>query len=199
LTRQHYVQIFKRRREGKTDYRKRRGLIQGRKPFLAVRVSNKYVYGQIMRPAPEGDLTLCESSSRTLSNEYGWKGSAKNLPSAYLTGYLLGKLAEHKKIAEARVYSGLSRFVHGSRIAAFLGGARDGGLKLEFDEEILPDARRLKGDHISDYGKKLTQENPARYSEIFSKTISQGMKPEDYPDHFEQVKASIEGKSSSKK
>ena len=164
-----------------------------------MRVSNKYVYGQIMRPAADGDLTLCESSSRSLSKRYGWKGSTKNLPSAYLTGYILGKLAQNKQIAEARVYSGVSRFVHGSRIAAFLGGAKDAGLQLEFDEKILPDEQRIKGNHISDYGKKLSQESPPRYDEIFSKTISRGLKPEDYPAHFEQVKESIESKSSSKK
>jgi large subunit ribosomal protein L18 len=196
MAKQHYVQIFKRRRDGKTDYRKRRGLIQGRRAFLSVRVSNKYIYGQILRAAPQGDLTLCSSSSRVLAQKHGWKGSAKNLPSAYLTGYLLGKESQKAKVAEAGVYTGVSRFVHGSRIAAFLGGVKDAGLELEFDEKILPDERRIKGNHISDYGKKLTEENSSRYNEIFSKSISRGLKPEDYPSHFEQVKESIQGKTS---
>ncbi len=191
MARQEYLEIFRRRRAGKTDYRKRRGVIQGRKPFLTVRVSNKYIYGQVMRPAPNGDITLCAFSSRGLSKEHGWKGSAKNLPAAYLTGYELGKLAQKQKVSSAEVYSGVSRFVHGSRIAAFLGGAKDAGLELQFDEKILPDEERLKGAHIRDYGQKLNQENGAQYNEFFSKVLSRGMKPEDYPSHFESVKASM--------
>jgi large subunit ribosomal protein L18 len=193
---QHYVQIFKRRREGKTDYRKRRALIQGRKPFLAVRISNKYIYGQILQAGPKGDGTLCASSSRDLAKEYAWKGSAKNIPSAYLTGYLLGNEARKNNIKEATVYSGVSRFIHGSRIAAFLKGVRDSGLELELDEEILPDEQRIKGNHISEFGKKLVEEDASRYNSLFSKTISRGLKPEDYPAHFQSVKDAIAAKAS---
>jgi large subunit ribosomal protein L18 len=199
MTKQQYVQIFRRRRDGKTDYRKRRGIIQGRKPFLTVRVSNNYVYGQIVRAAPQGDITLCSTSSRNLAKRYGWKGSAKNIPSAYLTGYLLGKTAQSKKISETGVYSGVSRFVHGSRMAAFLGGVKDSGLGLEFDEKILPDEKRKNGSHISDYAKKLTQEDSPKYNAVFSKSLSKGFKPEDYPSLFDRVKDSIESKPAPKK
>ena len=192
MAKQHYVQIFRRRRDGKTDYRKRRGLVQGKKPFLTVRVSNKYIYGQIMRPAPAGDLTLCACSSRNLSRQYGWKGSAKNVPAAYLTGYQLGKLAQEQKISGAHLYSGVSRFVHGSRIAAFLGGAREAGLELHFDEKILPDEQRIKGDHIRAYATRLSEDNSSQYNVFFSQILSRGLKPQDYPSHFAEIKASIE-------
>lgn len=145
-----------------------------------------------MLPAAEGDNTLCAVSSRNLSGKNGWKGSAKNVPSAYLTGYQLGKLAQKKKISDVTVYSGVSRFVHGSRIAAFLGGAKDAGLNLQFDETILPDAKRIAGDHIKEYAMKLAQEDSRRYHDRFSKILSRGLKPEDYPNHFEEIKAAIE-------
>jgi large subunit ribosomal protein L18 len=193
---QNYIQIFKRRRVGKTDYRKRRALIQGRQPFLAVRVSNKYIYGQILRAAPTGDITLCALSSRVLTQKYGWKGSAKNLPSAYLTGFLLGRQSQQNEVSQTSLYTGASRFVHGSKIAAFLKGMKDSGMAIDFDEKILPDEQRLKGIHISNYGKKLAGEDSSRYYGLFSKTISRGLKPDDYPAHFEQVKELIERKGS---
>jgi large subunit ribosomal protein L18 len=192
LAKQNYIQIFRRRRVGKTDYRKRRGIIQGQKPFLSVRVSNRYISGQIMRPAPEGDITVCSESSRSLAKQHGWKGSMKNLPSSYLTGYLLGKSARQKGIEDAVFYSGVSRFVHGSRLAAFLKGASEAGLGLEYSDDILPDEQRIKGNHIADYAKKLSSESTEKYKEYFSKVIASGLKPEEYVNHFEQVRDTIE-------
>lgn len=191
MTKQQYVQIAKRRREGKTDYRKRRGIILGRKPFLTVHVSNRYIYGQVMKPSTNGDIALCSSSSRNLAKKYGWKGSAKNLPSAYLSGYMLGKQAHEKNVGEAVAYSGVSRFVHGSRISAFIAGAKDAGLQVEFDEEIIPEKERISGKHIADYAKELEAENAAEYRQFFSKLLAKGLKPTDYPAHFEEVQSII--------
>ncbi|MHB1909529.1 MAG: 50S ribosomal protein L18 [Nitrososphaerales archaeon] len=191
MAKQHYVHIFKRRRAGKTDYRKRRGLIMGRKPFLTVRISNKYIYGQVLSATAKGDLTLCASSSRDLAKDYGWKGSTKNLPSAYLAGYVLGKEARRNNIEEATVYTGTYRFIHGSRIAAFLGGAKDGGLKVAVDEQVIPDENRTKGSHISEYAKKLSTDAES-YKRRFSKLLASGLKPEDYSAHFDSVKSSID-------
>jgi len=191
MAKQQYVQIAKRRREGKTDYRKRRGIILGKKPFLTVHVSNRYIYGQVIKPAANGDIALCSSSSRNLAKKYGWKGSTKNLPSAYLSGLLLGRKAKENKINEAIAYAGVSRFVHGSRLSAFLAGAKDGGLQIEFDKEIIPEKDRLNGKHIADYAKELESEDPSEYKQMFSKVITKGLNPSDYPTHFEEVRSSV--------
>jgi large subunit ribosomal protein L18 len=189
--------LFRRRREGKTDYRKRKGIIVGRSPFLAVRISGKYIYAQILKAAPTGDLTLCASSSRELGSKFGWKGSAKSIPSAYLTGYYLGRLAGQNDVKTVVVYSGVGRFVHGSRIASVINGAKDAGLEIEVNEESLPEEARLKGSHIASYAGKLEKEDASKYNQTFSKLISSGLKPTEYPAHFDQVKAAIEKGSAS--
>lgn len=191
-----YVAVFKRRREGKTDYRKRRSIIQGKKPFLTIRTSNRYIYGQVMKASPGGDVTLCASSSRDLS-KFGWNGSTRNIPSAYLTGYVLGLAAKKKETGLPVVYSGVARYVHGSRLAAFLSGAREAGLEIELDSEVAPSKERLKGQHIGEYAKKLNNEESARYKQLFSKLLANGLKPEEYPEHFDLVLSKVEGNRSS--
>ena len=187
-----YVHIFRRRREGKTDYRKRKGIVVGRSPFLSVRITGRYIYTQILRPSAGGDLTLVAATSRDLAKKFGWKGSAKSIPGAYLTGFYLGQLAGQNNVKSAIVYSGVGRFIHGSRLASVISGAKDAGLEIEVDEESLPEESRIKGFHISEYAKKLEAEDKTKYNQAFSKLISSGLSPADYPSHFETVKNAIE-------
>ncbi|MDG6908121.1 MAG: 50S ribosomal protein L18 [Nitrososphaerota archaeon] len=190
MTKNHYIHIFRRRREGKTDYRKRRGVIVGKAPFLSIRVTGRYVYAQIIRPTVSGDITMCSASSRDLS-QFGWKGPSKNLPGAYLTGFYLGQLAQRKNVKSVIMYSGVGRYIHGSRIASLISGAKESGLDIAVDDESLPDAKRTKGAHISEFAKKLEAEDKEKYAKIFSKVISSGMNPADYPSNFEKVKLGI--------
>ncbi|MHB8565991.1 MAG: 50S ribosomal protein L18 [Nitrososphaerales archaeon] len=191
MAKNKYVQIFRRRREGKTDYRKRRGMIIGRQSFLSVRISGKYVYGQILRATASGDITLCAASSRDLSEKFGWKGSPKSIPGSFLTGLYLGRLAQEKGVQGVVVYSGVGRFVHGSRIASLISGAKEAGLKIEINEESLPDAGRIKGEHIAEYAKMLQTQNKEAFDRAFSGLMASGLNPAEYPAHFEQVKSSI--------
>ena len=186
-----YIHIFRRRREGKTDYRKRKGIILGKTPFVCVHVSGKYIYSQVLKPSATGDLTVAAASSRDLVKKFGWKGSTKSLPSAYLTGYYLGHLAGEKSLKEAVVYSGVGRFVHGSRIASLISGAKDAGLEISVNEESLPDEDRISGKHIAAYSNKLEKEDRKKRDQVFSKILSSGMNPSEYPSHFEAVKAKI--------
>lgn len=187
-----YIQLFRRRREGKTDYRKRKGVIIGKTPFVSVHISGRYIYSQILRPGATGDRTVAAASSRDLVKKFGWKGSTKNLPGAYLTGYYLGHLAEEKNLKKAVVYSGVGRFVHGSRIASLINGAKDAGLQIEIDDESLPGEDRISGKHIADYSAKLENEDKEKREQIFSKIISSGLNPSEYPEHFESVKEKID-------
>jgi large subunit ribosomal protein L18 len=192
MPKSHYNHIFRRRREGKTDYRKRRGIILGNMPFVSIHISGRYIYSQILKPTVTGDITIASASSRDLSKKFGWKGSAKNLPGAYLTGYYLGHLAAEQNLKKAVVYSGVGRFVHGSRMASLISGAKDAGLDISVDEESLPDEERITGKHIVDYSQKLEKENGEKRDQIFSKILSSGMKPADYPLHFESIKSKID-------
>jgi len=187
-----YIHVFRRRREGKTDYRKRKGIILGKTPFVSVHITGKYIYSQVLKPSATGDLTIAAASSRDLVKKFGWKGSTKNLPGAYLTGYYLGQLAGEKNLKEAIVYSGVGRFVHGSRIASLISGARDAGLEINVNEESLPDEKRVSGKHIADYSKMLEKDDKEKREQIFSKLLSSGLNPSEYPAHFESVKAKIE-------
>jgi large subunit ribosomal protein L18 len=162
--------------------------VVGNKPIFAVRVSNKYVYGQVFIPSPTGDQTLCAVSTKELSQKHQWKGSNKNIPASYLLGYLLGKKALAKNIKEANVYSGIGRFVHGSRFASAIGGARDAGLNLGVAEEALPSRERTSGAHISAYAHKLSEEDHKTFEKKFSKAKSTGFDPADYSKHFETIK-----------
>jgi large subunit ribosomal protein L18 len=76
----------------------------------------------------------------------GWKGSRKNIPAAYLTGYLAGKKALTQGAKDAVLYSGTRRYTQ--RMAAALKGVIDAGLQVPADEETFPDEERLTGKHL---------------------------------------------------
>jgi large subunit ribosomal protein L18 len=194
MRRNHYLAIPRRRRQGKTDYRKRRGIVMGKDNFLTVGISNKHIYGQIHRVAAQGDQTICSFSSGSLSKLADWKGSAKNISSAYLTGYVLGKRALERKLTSVVYYSGIGSYIHGSRIASVMKGAKDAGLDIRVDEETLPPDERVKGVHISDYAKSLESEDKNAFNRFFSKILASGLNPKDYPEHFETVRKSIGSK-----
>ncbi len=140
---------LKRRREGKTNYRKRLKLLLSKKPRLVVRKSLKYIRAQIMEFDKRGDKTLAFAFSKELK-KFGWKHSFKNLCASYLTGLLIGKRALEKGIKEAVLDIGLHPSTKGSRIYACVKGALDAGLKVNVSEEVLPSEERIKGLHIGE-------------------------------------------------
>ncbi len=187
-----YIQIPRRRREGKTDYRKRKGIVVGRENFVTVSTSSKYVYSQVHKATLSGDITLGSASSSELQGKFGWKGSAKNLPASYLTGFLLGRRCLEKKLSNLVFYSGVGRFVHGSRISSLLKGLRDAGVEIVVSESIFPNDGRVKGEHIRDYSKKLEAEDKNAFKRTFANILSSGFDPREYPAHFEQVRSSLD-------
>ena len=148
---------FRRRREGKTNYKKRLKLLLSGKPRLVFRRSNKYIIGQIIEYKPEGDVTLVEVNSKKLKN-YGWSFSFKNLPAAYLTGLMVGKNAVKKGIEEAILDSGLYVSIKGNKIYSFVKGVIDGGLKVPVDESVFPSEERIYGKHINAEVEKSVKE-----------------------------------------
>ena len=141
---------FRRRREGKTDYRKRLKLLMSHKPRVVVRRSNSYLRIQLITTDKQGDRTFVDTTSKEL-RRYGYEGGGKNLPAAYLTGLLFGKKAIEAGFKEAILDIGLHTSVHGSRIFAALKGVIDSGMEVPHDPVVFPPEERIRGEHIASY------------------------------------------------
>ncbi len=138
--------------ENKTDYKKRLKLLSNaNKSRLVIRRSNKYIISQIIKYNEKGDITLAESNSKELK-KFGWKFSCKNIPSAYLTGLILGKKVANEKFLGQEMPLDIGRFlsVKNSRLYGCLKGCLDSGLKIPCSVDILPSDDRIHGKHISD-------------------------------------------------
>ncbi len=143
-----YSVKYRRRRDGKTDYRKRLNLLKSRKPRIVIRKSNMYIYAQLVQYDDSGDKTLATASSKELG-KLGWKHSLKNLPAAYLTGMLLGKKIKKLNIKECIIDLGKYTQVIGSRLYSAVKGLADSeAIHFEYDEKIFPKQERLIGKHI---------------------------------------------------
>jgi large subunit ribosomal protein L18 len=187
-----YVPLLRRRREGLTDYRARKKAIISQKPLLVVRFSNQHASAQFVKPAAGGDLVIVSAHSKELARA-GWLGSAKTTPACYLLGLLAGKRAKLKGISEAVAYNGLVPFVKGGRMAAFLKGVADAGVRVPVDAEVFPSDDRLTGKAAAAYAAKLSADDQGAYKRTYSGLIAAGVKPEDYPEHFSKAKKSIMG------
>jgi large subunit ribosomal protein L5e len=88
---------YRRRREGKTDYRARKRLVaQDKNKYnspkyrLVVRISNKDIITQVTYAKIEGDIVLAAAYSHELAN-YGMTVGLSNYAAAYATGLLLSR------------------------------------------------------------------------------------------------------------
>ena len=183
-----YKLAFRRRREGKTDYRARLKLISLEKSRLVVRLTNNHTIVQIIDVAQDGDETLISAHSKELQ-KMGWLGSGKNTSAAYLTGFLCAKKALEAGIDEAVLDIGLKSSIKGAKIYAALKGAVDAGLYVPHNDSILPADERIRGEHVAAYAESLSDEE---LKERFSQYIANGLSPKDLPDHFESIKQKIE-------
>lgn len=144
---------YRRKREGKTDYKKRLELLKSNLVRVVVRKSLRNIIVQAIEYQDNGDKTLFTVTSKELK-EFGWKGSGKNTPAAYLIGYLFGIKAKEKKIHEAILDKGLYPTRKGIFTFAVLKGMTDAGLKVPHNPSIFPDDNRITGGHISEETKK---------------------------------------------
>ena len=141
-----YSKILRRLREEKTNYRKRKTMLMGKKDFVTVSISNENTQVQVLQPKLTGDQVVASAHSRALLKN-GWKGSRKNIPAAYLTGYLAGKKALHIGTTQAILYTGTRRYTQ--RVAAVLKGMIDAGLDIPANSESFPPQERLNGEHLT--------------------------------------------------
>ncbi len=185
-----YKVQFRRKREGKTDYRRRLKLLKSGKSRLVVRTYSKNVQAQISKSSTVGDSTIALANSKHLK-KFGWKGATSNLPTAYLVGFLCGRKALKSNVSEGILDIGAQEPVKGSKIFAVLKGAIDAGLKIPHDKSILPDDSRTSGEHIAKFAAELKKKDPEAYNKRFSKVLSNGLQPEQLKEHFNDVKKNI--------
>jgi len=181
---------FRRRREGKTDYQSRRALVLSRLPRLAVRGSLKHVIVQVVDAKETGDEIIVSAHSRELAKSYGWLGDCGNVSAAYLTGLLCGCRTMAHDVGKAVLDTGLQSPSRGSRVFASLKGVLDAGVMVPHDKEMLPDEKRIRGQHIADYASLLSS-TPDVYQKRFSQYLSRGLRPEQLSEHFSLIKEKI--------
>jgi large subunit ribosomal protein L18 len=181
---------FRRRREGKTDYKSRQALVLSEFPRLVVRGTSRHTIAQMIEADVIGDKVVVSVNSRELQEKYGWQGACGNIPAAYLAGLLCGYRAVISGIKEAVLDIGLQTPSPGARVFAALKGVIDTGIAVSHDEGILPDKSRISGQHIVDYANQLSA-NPDVYQKTFSKYLSRELRPEQLSEHFSSIKEKI--------
>ncbi len=136
---------FRRRREGRTDYRKRLGLLKSGETRVVVRRTAANIIVQFVDWANEGDAIQATAVAQELK-KLGWEGSAKNTPAAYLTGLLAGKRAAAAGVESAVLDIGRHVPSKGSKVFAALKGVKDAGIEIAAgDDDIYPSEERLTG------------------------------------------------------
>lgn len=185
-----YRVAFRRRREGKTDYQQRRGLVLSGLPRMVIRGSLRSISVQLIKAEVGGDKVIVSAHSKELAKKYDWPGGGGNLPAAYLTGFLCGYKATASGVKEAVLDLGLHAPTKGSRVFAALKGALDAGLMIPHNEDKLPDEKRVQGLHVAEYAKQLSS-TPDSYQKRFAEQLSRGLRPEEITEHFSQVKQKI--------
>ena len=171
---------FKRKIEGKTNYKKRLTLLKSRKPRIVIRKFNKNIVAQLVEYSPDGDIVRTQVNSSALE-KFGWNYSKSNTPSAYLTGLLLASKAKEK---EAILDVGLQSVSKDSKIMACLKGCVDGGINVPYSKESIPSDDRIKGVHIANYSKTSNEHH-------FSGYKSKKVDPSLIGQTFEDVKKKI--------
>ena len=138
---------FRRRREGRTDYRYRLRLLKSGRPRAVVRFSHGRVLVALTGYDPGGDRVLASAESREL-RAIDYTGSLVSTPASYLTGYLAGLRAKSAGATEAVLDAGLRRPTKGGRLLGALKGLLDAGVSIPHGEGAFPSNDRLNGTHL---------------------------------------------------
>lgn len=143
----------RRRQEGRTDYGKRVKLLKSEQPRLVVRRTNKYIITQYTVSEDAKDKIVFGINSKALL-KYGWpeefKGSLKSVSASYLTGFLMGKQIQKRKLEQPIVDFGMLRMQHKNKLFAVLKGLIDSGLGISCKEEAFPEEERIKGKSLKE-------------------------------------------------
>lgn len=152
--------VRRRRQEKKTDYKSRFALLKSGSARFIARKSNRYLTAQIVETEQAQDRVIVGISSKVLLSK-GWPPSyaVNNLAAAYLTGFLLGKMALEKKIKKAIFDMGMNRNIHKTKLYSMLKGAIDSGLTIPHNSEALPSESEIeKNERIKDLIHKIRKD-----------------------------------------
>jgi large subunit ribosomal protein L5e len=118
--------------------------------------------------------------------------------------FLVEPLSDGPRPFLALLDVGLARTTTGARVFGALKGALDGGLNIPHSEKRFYgydsenkklDAALLRkvifGGHVSDYMKKLADDDPKKYSRQFARYIKAGISPDKLESTLKEVHASI--------
>ncbi|MFQ6105483.1 MAG: 50S ribosomal protein L18 [Candidatus Hydrothermarchaeaceae archaeon] len=177
---------MRRKREAKTDYRRRLKLLLSGKHRLVVRTSLNHTVAQFAKYSQRGDEVVASVHSNELK-KYGWRGGMSNISAGYLVGLLCGLKARAQGIKEAVLDIGRVAPVKGSRIFAVFKGAIDSGVSIPHSSEVFPADSRIRGEHISAYAGIVKGKSKT----IFSKYFRRKLDPVKLPKHFEDTKKNI--------
>jgi len=112
----------RRRRENKTDYKLRLGLLKSEMPRIVIRKTNRYFIVQAVESIEAQDKIISGVTSKELLKK-GWNpkkaGSLKSIPAGYLTGMLLAKKVGG---GEFIIDIGMARSINGSRVFSVVKG-----------------------------------------------------------------------------
>lgn len=148
-----------RRAEGKTNYLKRKRMLEGAKPRVVIRKTNRYVVLQYVESKAAQDKVKFGITTKELL-EHGWPknkaGSLKSLPACYLAGIILGEKIKNEK-SEAIVDIGLIRSTKGSRLYAAVKGIIDAGAKVKHNKNVFPEESRIKNKNVMEFFDKIKE------------------------------------------
>jgi large subunit ribosomal protein L18 len=157
----------RRRREGKTDYLKRKNLLKSGKPRVVIRKTNRYLIAQYIVSKEAKDQVKIGLKSTDLL-KYNWPkenlGGLKSISATYLLGFLMVKKIIKEKLEQPIADFGMIRIIHKNKLFAFLKGLIDAGLKINCEKESFPSEERIKGEHLK---------NKINFEEIKSKINSE--------------------------
>ncbi|GAU33648.1 hypothetical protein TSUD_310560 [Trifolium subterraneum] len=205
-----YQVKFKRRREGKTDYRARIRLInQDKNKYntpkyrFVVRFTNKDIVAQIVSASIAGDIVLAAAYAHELPH-FGLEVGLTNYAAAYCTGLLLARRVlktlemdeEYEGNVEGALDGGLDIPHSDKRFAGF------DKEKKELDAEVH--RKYIFGGHVAAYMKAssnitLIEDEPEKYQTHFSEYIKRGIEADGIEELYKKVHAAIRADPSIKK
>ncbi|KHN36791.1 60S ribosomal protein L5 [Glycine soja] len=181
-----YQVKFKRRREGKTDYRARIRLInQDKNKYNTPKyrfVSNKDIVAQIISASIAGDLVLATAYSHELPR-YGLEVGLTNYAAAYCTGLLLARRVL-KTLEMDEEYEGNVE------------GALDGGLDIPHSDKRFAGFDKEKKELDAEI---LAEDEPEKYQSHFSEYIKRGIEADGIEALYKKVHAAIRADPTLKK
>lgn len=164
-----YRVAFRRRRQGRTDYRTRLALIKSGEARVVVRTTNRNVIIQLITYDEKGDKIVASAEARELV-ELGYKAAGNNTPSAYLTGILAAKRAKEAGVGTGVLDIGRAQPHKGGVLFGALKGVVDGGLEVPHGDDVFPTEDRLRAEHLGN-------DKAAAFAASYEKIVGSALPP----------------------